>query len=97
LSRLSIIITSFCSPSLFFFDALPPTAIYTLSLHDALPIFATACFLNDVVMSEATSIDFTSQEGIERWRAASLDFALNALRSATPPRGPPRQAPRIWS
>src|SRR5689334_24719123 len=27
------------SSSVFFFNATPPTAIYTLSLHDALPIF----------------------------------------------------------
>src|SRR5690606_41511995 len=29
-------------PSLFFFNATSPTAIYTLSLHDALPIFIPA-------------------------------------------------------
>ncbi|HLS98433.1 MAG TPA: TetR/AcrR family transcriptional regulator [Porticoccaceae bacterium] len=57
-----------------FRQGLDPEITFWMLFH-----LATACFLNDVVMSEATSIDFTSQEGIERWRAASLDFALNAL------------------
>src|SRR5699024_12535922 len=31
-----------CSPSLFFFHDTAPTEIYTLSLHDALPIYTPA-------------------------------------------------------
>src|SRR5262245_62789891 len=34
--------TLFCFVSFFFFNATPTTEIYTLSLHDALPIYAHA-------------------------------------------------------
>src|SRR5205823_14729011 len=34
-----LIVRPFPPPFLFFFNATPPTDIYTLSLHDALPIF----------------------------------------------------------
>src|SRR3989442_13169339 len=34
------VVTSFCKPSVFFFNDTATTEIYTLSLHDALPIFA---------------------------------------------------------
>ena len=58
-----------------FRPGLDPEITFWMLFH-----LATACFLNDVVMSEATSIDFTAPHGVERWREASLDFVLNALR-----------------
>src|SRR5262249_60205447 len=37
------------SLSFFFFNHPPPTAIYPLSLHDALPIWGAGCAFNDIV------------------------------------------------
>src|SRR5438552_14262492 len=41
------------SPTLFFFNHPPPTYIYTLSLHDALPIFVFTLRCNSVASLEA--------------------------------------------
>src|SRR5437867_9588183 len=40
--------------SFFFLNATPPTAIYTLSLHDALPILEDSHALVDLVASDET-------------------------------------------
>src|SRR5205814_7875738 len=42
---LLLITISFLFSSFFFFMTAPPTHIYTLSLHDALPISSRSCFL----------------------------------------------------
>lgn len=42
---------------------------------------ATACFLNQKVMSEASSQDFSSQAGIALWRNSTITFILDALRA----------------
>src|SRR4030043_204729 len=45
-----------CSSSFFFFNDTATTEIYTLSLHDALPIYNPVCFLEHLML------EFTSGE-----------------------------------
>src|SRR2546422_7091082 len=58
--------------ALFFFNDTATTEIYTLSLHDALPIFALLALL------ESTPVN-TSYERIPWWRPRFVfDFTINA-------------------
>jgi len=42
---------------------------------------STACFLNQKVMSETSNRDFSSKEGIEFWRDATITFIIDALKA----------------
>src|SRR5437879_11206479 len=68
----SIIITFVFA--LFFFNDTPPTEIYTLSLHDALPIFASVT-INGGMRSSVTSSPLTAPTAAEAPMVAMMHSA----------------------
>src|SRR6266403_1856848 len=59
-----------CEPSFFFFNDTATTEIYTLSLHDALPIFLIGALSPIVILLTAVCISLTV------WRARLEEDAL---------------------
>ncbi|MFA7555720.1 MAG: TetR/AcrR family transcriptional regulator [Spongiibacteraceae bacterium] len=53
---------------------LDPEIIFWMIFH-----LITACFLNQKVMSETSSIDFSNSTGIQIWRESTIRFILDAL------------------
>src|SRR5688572_31374476 len=61
----------------FFFIATATTEIYTLSLHDALPISIADCFLSGI--TRATAIDLAKRRGIEVVERRIMPDELNGF------------------
>ncbi|MAT50706.1 MAG: hypothetical protein CMK32_05930 [Porticoccaceae bacterium] len=57
-----------------FRPGLTPELTFWMIFH-----LATASFLNGKVISESSDIDVASEEGIDRWREATVDFVMHAL------------------
>src|SRR5207249_12300746 len=82
----------YCSHFFFFFNATPPTQIYTLSLHDALPISMRPVKLSGSV-ADSTSGCSSGSSAAERSRAIISGKAYCS--PATPAtKRPPRISPR---
>ena len=57
----------------FFFNDTATTEIYTLSLHDALPIYNDRLYVTEFYTSNVKAIDLKSGEVVDQWTGSSTD------------------------